>query len=132
MLSALHIIDLAAFRDLEERVAERHPGEQHLYKIKAADQFKPNLIIDTGIAYSDDMLIELRIGQALIRAVGPATRCSQVRLDTQNGCFFPEQEPIATLNTYRFVKNLGTVFGNYFNIDVLEGETLYNKILPED
>jgi hypothetical protein len=31
LLSALHIIDEASVRDLRERVAKRHPGEEHLF-----------------------------------------------------------------------------------------------------
>ena len=59
--AALHIVNKASVDDLEKRVKARHPnGLDNFYF--STELFRPNLVIDTGVSYSEDKIAELRVG----------------------------------------------------------------------
>ena len=80
----------------------------------SVEQFRPNIVLDTGISYSEDKLAELRVGPLLLRQSGPANRCNVIRMNLEKRCFVDEHEPYSTLGTYRTLPGCGVVFGNYY------------------
>lgn len=73
------------------------------------NRFRPNLVIKGGGAFAEDRLGEIRIGDAVFRAVKPCTRC-QVTLTDQATGEVRAPEPLRTLTTYR-QSPTGVMFG---------------------
>jgi hypothetical protein len=49
-------VNEASTRDLEKRVLDRYPDAADRDKIKITSiAFRPNIIIDTGVAYEEDL-----------------------------------------------------------------------------
>ena len=64
--ASFHIINKTSVKDLERRVKARYPeGLENMYLTTA--QFRPNIVLDTGVNYSEDRLAELRVGPLLMR-----------------------------------------------------------------
>ena len=93
------------------------------------EQFRPNVVVDTEESYSEDNYQELRIGAALLRNAGPAVRCNTIRMNLDNHIRVDENEPYSELSTYRTVKDLGVVFGMFYQMEVLRNERVYNNAL---
>lgn len=66
-------------------------------------RFRPNLVVDSGIAFEEDKWKELRGGEVAFRAVKPCARCVLTTIDPQTG--IAGQEPLKTLSTYRRTGN---------------------------
>ena len=49
-----HVINEASLRDLDLRVRNAHPKGLQNYIGQTHDMWRPNIVIDTGIAYSED------------------------------------------------------------------------------
>ena len=62
--------------------------------------------------------------------MGPTLRCSLIRLNIDEQCFFEENEPYSTLSKYRTAPKLGITFGNYYQIDFNSDRTDYEKAFP--
>ena len=73
------------------------------------NRFRPNVVITGGEAYAEDELGEVRIGEAIFRAVKPCLRC-QVTTTDQAAGEVRGPEPLQTLATYRDTPN-GVMFG---------------------
>ncbi len=73
------------------------------------NRFRPNLVIRGGDAFGEDRLGEIRIGDAVFRAVKPCTRC-QVTITDQATGEVRAPEPLRTLTTYR-QSPTGVMFG---------------------
>ena len=73
------------------------------------NRFRPNLVIKGGEAYAEDRLGEIRIGDAVFRAVKPCTRCQVTTTDQASGDV-RGPEPLRTLATYRDSPD-GVMFG---------------------
>jgi MOSC domain-containing protein len=75
------------------------------------ERFRPNLVLDDVAAYDEDRIYELRAGDVTLRIVKPCTRCVITTTEQSTG----ERdgiEPLATLKTYRFDRDLrGVLFG---------------------
>jgi uncharacterized protein YcbX len=73
------------------------------------NRFRPNLVIKGGAAYAEDHSGEIRIGDAVFRAVKPCTRCKVTITDQASG-EVGVPEPLLTLSTYR-QSPTGVMFG---------------------
>ena len=91
--------------------------------------FRPNFVIDTKEAYSEDQYVEMRLGQCFFRNIGPTFRCNDIRTDFEKKAKIPEHEPNKTLTKYRTVPTLGIAFGMYYVMEIIENSSLYNEIL---
>ena len=73
------------------------------------NRFRPNVVIKGGDAFAEDRLGEVRIGEALFRAVKPCLRCQVTTTDQAEGKV-RGPEPLQTLATFRNTPN-GVMFG---------------------
>ena len=95
------VVSRASLADLNSRLPQALPMER----------FRPNIVIDGVGAYEEDRIHELRAGGVTLRLVKPCTRCSITTTDQQAGAV-DGVEPLATLKTYRFDRELrGVLFG---------------------
>ena len=65
-----------------------------------------------------------------MRTSGPCIRCNTIRMNLDNNVRVEDCEPYRTLSTFRNVPGLGILFGMYYQMDVLETDTLYRSSLP--
>ena len=68
-------------------------------------------MIDTSTAFSEDLLIELRVGNILFRFIGPTIRSTFVRVNAENEKDCGENELISTLSKFRAFPGFGVAFG---------------------
>jgi len=87
--ASFHIVNLSSCKDLQKRVHERHPGEEKNYRVDH-EQFRPNMVVETGEAYSEDLISEMRLGTCMMRTAGPAIRCNTIRVNYDNQTKFEE------------------------------------------
>jgi hypothetical protein len=76
--------------------------------------FRPNIVFRGGTAFDEDKWYEIQIGKITFYAVKPCARCVITTIDQNTAQ--KEKEPLATLSTYRQMKN-----------KVLFGENLIHK-----
>jgi hypothetical protein len=91
--------------------------------------FRPNIIIDTGVAYEEDLFQEFRIANTFVRNVGFCSRCKAVSNNYETNDRNPELEPNPTLAKYR-KHELGTLFGTYHMVEIIPSEEHFKKLLP--
>jgi len=89
------------------------------------------MVIEWPESFAEDRWFELRAGPILMRNSGPCIRCNTIRLNLDKCCMVEENEPYSTLSTFRNIPELGILFGMYYQMDVLETETLYQQNLPK-
>ena len=127
--AALHIINKASVEDLERRVEERYPdGLENMYC--AVETFRANIVLDTEAPWSEDNHFELRAGSALMRNCGPCIRCNTIRVNWDKHCRVEEMEPYNTLAGFRTAPGLGVMFGMYYQMEILDNNRIYSKVLP--
>ena len=108
---------------------ERHPdGLEDVFC--AAENFRANIVLDTGVAWSEDDFCELRVGSALVRSVGPTARCPVIRVNWDKPGLQAEYEPYSTLSTFRTLPGFGVIFGMYYQVELLSNNRLYSEVLP--
>ncbi|MEP7157437.1 MAG: MOSC N-terminal beta barrel domain-containing protein [Betaproteobacteria bacterium] len=99
----LLVISEASLADLNARMTAT--GSPAL----AMNRFRPNLVISGCDAYAEDKLGEIRVGDAVFRAVKPCARCQVTTTDQASG-EVRGPEPLQTLGTYRDSED-GVLFG---------------------
>lgn len=62
-------------------------------------RFRPNLVVDTGVAFEEDYWKELKVGDTRFNAVKSCARCVLTTIDPETGV--AGKEPLQTLSTYR-------------------------------
>lgn len=98
---------------MQEKVKSEHPeGVTDFYV--AAEQFRPNIVVDSAKAFSEDFFAEMRIGCFMIRNVGPTARCNAIRTNWENETRVGDEEPYRTLAKFRTLPGLGILFGMYY------------------
>jgi hypothetical protein len=128
--AVFHTVNEASTKDLEKRVLERYPDPEEREKIQVSSMaFRPNIIIDTGVPYDEDLIQEFRIANTFARNVGFCARCKAVTVNYDTNERNPELEPNPTLNTYR-KHALGTLFGTYHMVEIIPDEATFKKLLP--
>ena len=101
--ACLHILNEVSCGNLDRKIRARYPQGLKNYAGQIHDMYRPNIVVDTGEAFSEDHIKEMRAGAALLRFTGPAIRCNQTRVNVDTESFIGENEPYSTLNTYRLV-----------------------------
>ncbi|MBK8632942.1 MAG: MOSC domain-containing protein [Saprospiraceae bacterium] len=81
-------------------------------------RFRPNMLIETTLAFEEDTLDLVQIGSAQFRMIKPCARCQVVNIDPQTGV--SEKQTLATLSTFRKVEN--KVYFGVNTICLKEGE----------
>jgi len=128
--SALHIINKASVGDLKKRLDKRYPdGLENDFV--TVENFRPNVVLDADTPYCEDYFLECRIGAALIRSVGPCTRCDRIRVNLDKHEKVAEFEPYSELSKYRTLKGKGVMFGMFYQMDILSNKHLWTEVLPE-
>lgn len=123
---AFHMVNQSSVVDLRRRVKESHPeGLENFYV--DFEQFRPNFVVNTGTAYSEDNFSEMRIGPCLFRTAGPCIRCNAIRTNWNEKVRVAEEEPNRTLKKFRQVDGLGILFGMYYQQEILT-ETEYSEV----
>lgn len=103
------VISRASLADLNSRLPKALPMVR----------FRPNIVIDDVGPYDEDRIHELTSDETALRLVKPCTRCSITTTDQERG-ELDGKEPLTTLKTYRFDRELGGVcFGQ--NVIVVRG-----------
>ncbi|MCE9507620.1 MAG: MOSC domain-containing protein [Alphaproteobacteria bacterium] len=77
------------------------------------DRFRPNIVIDCDEAWAEDIWHTIRIGGVELELIKPCTRCAVTTTDQETGAR-PDNEPLATLKTFRLIRQphlTGVVFG---------------------
>jgi len=92
------VISRASLAELNSRLPKELPMAR----------FRPNVVIDDVGAYDEDRIHELATEDVTLRIVKPCTRCSITTTDQESGAL-DGTEPLATLKTYRFDRELGGV-----------------------
>lgn len=87
--------------DLNTRLAEPVPMAR----------FRPNIVVQGGVAWGEDEWLEVKVGSVTFDAVKPCARCLVTTTDQQTGARNPRQEPLRTLATFRTIPGLGAIFG---------------------
>jgi uncharacterized protein YcbX len=99
----------ASLDDLNTRLAERLP----------MNRFRPNVVIDGVEAYAEDRIHELSGDGVRLRLAKPCDRCKITTTNQLTAEVSPADEPLVTLKSYRWSKELrGVLFGqNGFAVD---------------
>ena len=88
--AAIHVLNETSCDDLDRRVRANYPEGLENYAGQKHDMWRPNLVIDTGEAYSEDHIKECRVGAAMLRFSGYAIRCPQVRVNVETESYIGE------------------------------------------
>src|SRR5262249_25769224 len=94
----------ASLAELNARLAARGAAPVPM------NRFRPNLVLEGTDAFAEDGFGDLRIGDALLRAVKPCGRCQVTTTDQSTG-EVTGPEPLATLSTFRQSAEFGAMFG---------------------
>ena len=94
----------ASLTDLNARLAAR--GQLAV----PMNRFRPNLVVSGAESFAEDGWKEIRVGEAVLRAVKPCGRCQVPTTDQTTG-EVTGPEPLATLGTFRDSAQFGTTFG---------------------
>ena len=96
------VISQASLDDLNSRLAQPLP----------MNRFRPNVVIDGVEPYDEDRIHELSVGTVRLRIAKPCDRCKITTTNQLTAEVSPASEPLVTLKTYRFSKELrGVLFG---------------------
>lgn len=119
--SPFHLINQSSIEDLRERLEKRHGKEavQEPNFSLTGECFRPNIVIDTLIPYSEDKIIQYRIKQTLFRMTSYCIRCMTVAANVNTGEHNMKNEPLSELSKYRTHKKYGVLFGTYLAAKVL-------------
>ncbi len=83
------LVGQSSLDDLNGRLAEPVP----------LDRFRPNIVVETDVAFAEDTWTRIRIGEVVFRVAGPCARCTVTTTDQATG--ERGKEPLATLAGYR-------------------------------
>lgn len=61
------------------------------------DRFRPNLVVETAVAWEEDGWSHVELGGVRLRLVSRCVRCTVVTLDQETGAATPRNEPLRTL-----------------------------------
>ena len=78
--ASLHIINQASLDYVEKKIRANHENLENFDGL-TYENFRPNILIETDKAFSEDLFTELRAGSILFRLVGPTIRCNVVRVN---------------------------------------------------
>nr|WP_299507499.1 MOSC domain-containing protein [uncultured Rhizobium sp.] len=76
-------------------------------------QFRPNIVVKTAIAWEEDRWDRIRIGEVEFDVGAACDRCAMITIDPATRQRSPTAEPLKTLSMYRKVENNHVYFGLY-------------------
>ena len=88
------------------------------------------MVLDLPAAWIEDEIQEMRVGNILMRNIGPCIRCNTIRLNLDKCEKVDNSEPYKTLGSFRTLPQKGCIFGNYYQMSILNSQELYEHILP--
>ena len=94
----------ASLADLNERIRTRGGGAVPM------NRFRPNLVVSGAAPWAEDGWKEIRVGEAVLRAVKACGRCQVTTTDQVTG-EVRGPEPLATLSTFHAHPEFGPLFG---------------------
>ncbi len=97
----LLLISQASLDDLNKRLKSPVP----------MSQFRPNLVVQNCAPFEEDSWQHIRIGEVEFEVTKPCSRCILTTVDPNTGQKHPQQEPLATLKSYRQVEGGDVMFG---------------------
>ncbi len=83
-------------------------------------RFRPNIVVEDCGPYQEDRWSRIRIGDTILLASGPCSRCVMTTVDPDSG-LRKGNEPLATLARYRKTLD-GVVFGQNYTNETKRGE----------
>ncbi|WP_421439638.1 MOSC domain-containing protein [Agrobacterium tumefaciens] len=86
---------------------------ERLDKPITMQQFRPNIVVQTTIAWEEDHWDRIRIGEVEFDVGAACDRCAMITIDPETRQRSPTAEPLKTLSTYRKVENNHVYFGLY-------------------
>lgn len=89
------LTNTASLADLNERIGVNQGQPVPM------ERFRPNLVVECGIAFGEDEWRSLAIGAVQFEAVKGCDRCIVTTTDQQTGARNPNKEPLKTLATFR-------------------------------
>lgn len=95
------IVQEESLADLNTRLAEPVP----------MGRFRPNIVVQGGVAWGEDAWREVQVGSMTFDAVKPCARCVVTTTDQFTGAKHARQEPLRTLSAFRTIPGLGAIFG---------------------
>ncbi|MFF3541032.1 MOSC domain-containing protein [Streptomyces platensis] len=108
--SAVHVISLASFDDLNRRIAAA--GRPPVLM----ERFRPNFVVDGWDApQTEDRARRITVGGGVLGFTKLAIRCAVTLVDQRTGGK-AGPEPLRTLATYRRVPEGGVAFGSKFSV----------------
>lgn len=93
------------------------------------DRFRPNIVFSGGVAFQEDSLRKVKIGDLEFQIVKPCARCVMTTVDQETG--EKGKEPLKTLSSYRTINNK-VYFGQ--NVVALQSGKIKigDVIIPKD
>ena len=73
--------------------------------------FRPNLVIDTSVAFEEDSWDEIQVGGVRFKNVKLCGRCILTTVDPITAKRSSDKEPLTTLSRYRKMDNGEVMFG---------------------
>jgi len=90
------------------------------------ERFRPNIVVETDEPFVEDGWTEIAIGDAELALVKPCARCVVTTTDQETGAVATDNEPLATLATFRRSvdrRTPGVLFG--WNATVTSGGNVF-------
>jgi uncharacterized protein len=93
------------------------------------DRFRPNIVFSGGVAFMEDSLRKIKIGDLEFQIVKPCARCVMTTVDQETG--ETGKEPLKTLSSYRTINNK-VYFGQ--NVVALQSGKIkiLDVLIPQD
>lgn len=94
--------------------------------------FRGNFMINEEFdeANCEDEFQELRIGNVMMRQVGPCIQDKSTTMNPYSNHRHPKGEPYETLCQSRKHHKLGAIFGIYLQPDIIESEEAFTSLFP--
>ncbi|XP_024035750.1 molybdenum cofactor sulfurase isoform X4 [Citrus sinensis] len=86
-------------------------------------RFRPNLVVSGGEPYAEDRWRNLKIGNNCFTSLGGCNRCQMINFTHKDGQVQKSNEPLATLASYRRLKQGKILFGILLRCDISELDT---------
>ncbi|XP_066938389.1 mitochondrial amidoxime-reducing component 1-like [Macrobrachium rosenbergii] len=94
-VSSYHLACQSSLDDLNSRLDEP----------VIMENFRPNIVVSGSKAYDEDDWVYAKIGGVILRRLKPCERCILTTVDPIKGKRNENMEPLATLKTYRMLKD---------------------------
>jgi uncharacterized protein YcbX len=98
----------ASLAELNRRLRARYPEQEPQVPM---NRFRPNIVVETALPFIEGTWKTIKLGLVDFSLVKPCSRCIITTTNQISGQRNQLKEPLATLSTFRQVKNQGIMFG---------------------